>query len=365
MTRLASCVCLLFMTMVGLTGVARAEDDAQLLRIGWVFAMANAPIVIANKQGYFKAEGLNVKVIQFASGPLLNQALAAGEIDMAYVGTPPVYHWFSRGLKNKILAKVNYGQEAVIARKDSGINTIADLKGKKMAGVRKGSGADVLLRGYVLNEVGKLEGDKDVTIVQMPTANMPPAVEEKVVDAAYIWEPFTSQSLARGNTKIILDLNTSLPQHPWYVVIATPKALSERRADVTKALRAHKKSVDYLNSSPVAGSALIAAEFKLGAVTDAGGKEHQPTDIVTAARTRLGWAYELTGKDREFIQRLMNYSLALGFIKQQMNLDDLIDTSYMAEVIAADAAAMKKATPAKKKEPKKTVAPKKETVIKK
>jgi NitT/TauT family transport system substrate-binding protein len=327
--------------MLALTGNAFAETKP--LRVGWVFAMANAPVVIADKNGLFKAEGLDVKLLQFASGPLLNQALAAGEIDLAYVGAPPVYHWFSRGLESKILAKVNYGQEAVIARKDSGINSIADLKGKKMAGVRKGSGADVLLRGYVLGEMGHVEGDKDVTIVQMPTANMPPAVEEKVVDAAYIWEPFTSQSLARGNTKIILDINSALPQHPWYVVIAPPKALAERKDDIVKALRAHKKAVEYLNSSPTAGNDIIAAEFKLQAVKDGNGKEHTPSDIVAAARTRLGWSYEITDKDKAFIQRLMSYSLALGFIKKEMNPNDLIDTSHMQGIIRAEAAA---ATPA-------------------
>jgi NitT/TauT family transport system substrate-binding protein len=351
--------CLLLTFFLVLMGQAFAET--QPLRVGWVLAMANAPVVVADKKGLFKAEGLDVKIIQFASGPLLNQALAAGEIELAYVGTPPVYHWFSRGLESKILAKVNYGQEAVIARKDSGINTIADLKGKKMAGVRKGSGADVLLRGYVLGEVGKIEGDKDVAIVQMPTANMPPSVEEKVVDAAYIWEPFTSQSLARGNTKIVLDLNTSLPQHPWYVVIAPPKALAERRADIVKALRAHKKAVDFLNSSPTAGNDIIAEEFKLRAVTDASGKEHTPADIVADARTRLGWAYEITDKDKEFVQRLMGYSLALGFIKSPMKPDDLIDTSYMQEIIKADAAIKKPATPKNAQAPKKQASAKRVT----
>jgi NitT/TauT family transport system substrate-binding protein len=319
--------------------------ETKPLRIGWVFAMANAPVVIADKKGFFKDEGLEVKIIEFASGPLLNQAMAANELDMAYVGAPPAYHWFSRGLENKILAKVNYGQEAVIARKDSGINTIADLKGKKMAGVRKGSGADVLLRGYVLGEVGKIEPDKDVTVVQMPTGNMPAAVEEKVVDAAYIWEPFTSQSLARGNTKIILDINAELPQHPWYVVIAPPSALKDRKEDVVKALHAHKRAVEFLNSAPTAGSDIIAAAFKLAAITDASGKEHTPADIVAAARTRLGWGYELTAGDKEFIQRLMNYSLALGFIKKEMKPDDLTDTSYMQEAVMKDAP--KKAEPKK------------------
>ena len=81
-----------------------------------------------------------------------------------------------------------------------GVNALPDLKNKKMAGVRKGSGMDVLLRGYVLGEAAKLKPDQDLEIISMPTGNMDSAVDQKVVNAAFIWEPFTSQSLSRGNT---------------------------------------------------------------------------------------------------------------------------------------------------------------------
>lgn len=323
------------LAVVGLSLACAAPVLAETkpLRIGWVYAMANAPVVVAESKGFFKQEGLDVKVIQFTSGPVLNQALAAGELDMAYVGTPPVYHWFSRGLESRILAKVNYGQAAVVTRKDSGINTVADLKGKKLAGVKKGSGMDVLLRGYVLGEKGKLVGDKDVQIIAMPSGNMPPSVEEKVVDAAFMWEPFTSLSLARGNTKIVLDMNQAEPGHPWYVVMALPGTLKDRKPELLKALRAHKKAVDFLNSSPTAGNDIIAATFKLEAVKDAQGKVHTPAMIVADARKRLGWQYELTAKDLAFIQRLMDYSLNLGFLKKPMKATDVADLSYMKEAM--------------------------------
>lgn len=54
----------------------------------------------------------------------------------------------------RILAKVNYGQAAVIVDAKSPINSLEQLKGKKLAGVKKGSGMDVLLRGYVLKKAG-------------------------------------------------------------------------------------------------------------------------------------------------------------------------------------------------------------------
>jgi NitT/TauT family transport system substrate-binding protein len=197
---------------------------------------------------------------------------------------------------------------------------------------------DVLVRGYVLGDVAKLEGDKDVQIVPMPSGNMPSSVEEKVVDAAFMWEPFTTQSLARGNTKIVLDMNQTMPGHPWYVVIALPDTLKQRKAEVLKALRAHKQAVDFLNSAPTAGNDIIAATFRLETVKDGNGKEHSPAMIVAAARKRLGWQYALTDKDLAFIQRLMNYSLDLGFIKKEMKPVDLVDLSYMKEALNIKAA---------------------------
>jgi len=312
-------------------GAMQGEKKLQKLRIGWVFAMANAPALIAKEKGYFKDEGLDVEIISFTSGPIVHQALAAGELDMAYIGSPPVYHWYSRGLKSQIIAKVNYGQAAVLTRKDSDINSLSDLKGKKLAGVRKGSGMDVLLRGYVLGEAANLKPDEDVQIVPMPPGNMGSSVEASVTDAAFIWEPFTSQYLLRGKTKVIFDVNEALPKYPWYIIMALPDTLKNKRDEVVRALKAHKRAVDYLNSSPDAGNDIIAAAFKLEDVTDKEGNTRTGTDIVAKARERLGWEWLITEKDKSFIQRLMDYSLALGYIKIKLNADDLIDSSLAEE----------------------------------
>jgi len=303
------------------------------LKIGWVYAMANAPILIAQEKGYFKEQGLDVEIIQFNSGPLVHQALSAGELDMAYIGSPPVYHWYSHGLQSRILAKVNYGQAAVITRKDSGINTISDLRGKKLAGVRKGSGMDVLLRGYVLGDAAKLDPDKDLNVISMPPGNMDMSVDQKVVDAAFIWEPFTTRALFRGNTKVIMDMNSELPKYPWYIIMAMPETLKNKRDEVVKALKAHKKAVEYLNSSPGAGNDIIAAAFKLEDVVDEQGHKHSANEMVAEARKRLGWEYELKQGDVDFVQRLMNYSYKLGFIKTELKATDIVDTSYMAKAM--------------------------------
>lgn len=308
-------------------------ENKDKLKIGWVYAMANAPVVIAKEKGFFKDAGVDVEILSFTSGPIVHQALAAGELDMAYIGSPPVYHWYSRGLESRILAKVNYGQAAVMVRKDSGIDKLNDLRGKKMAGVRKGSGMDVLLRGYVLGQASSLTPDKDVQIVPMPSGNMGPSVEAKVVDGAFIWEPFTSQYELKGESKVIFDMNKAVPKYPWYIVMAMPDALKNKRSAIKKALTAHKRAVEFLNSSPDAGNDIIVKTFKLESIKDEkSGKMIKATDIVAQARKRLGWEWDLTDKDMDFIQNLMNYSLSLGYIKKQLHAKELVDRSFTKEI---------------------------------
>ena len=124
---------LTFLTLLSAPVQSENTTTGERVKIGWVYAMANAPILIAKTKGYFREQGLNVEIVKFNSGPLLKRAIAENELDLAYIGSPPVYHWHAKGLNCRILAKVNYGQASVITRKDSGLNTLADLKGKYFA----------------------------------------------------------------------------------------------------------------------------------------------------------------------------------------------------------------------------------------
>jgi NitT/TauT family transport system substrate-binding protein len=306
----------------------RAQAAGQPLRIGWVYAMANAPAAVAEQQGLFAAEGLKVELKSFGDGPLLQQAVAAGEIDVAYVGAPPVYQWFSRGLEGRILAKVNSGQAAVIASNDAGIKTVAELRGKKLAGVAKGSGMDVLLRGYVLKDYARLDPDHDLSIVAMPPANMNAALDRHVADAAFSWEPFVSEALLRGGSRLVLDVNKALPNYPWYVIMAVPKTLRERPDDVVRLLRAHGKAIAFLNEQQDAANRIIVDTFKIAPIQTADGRTVAPEAVVKEARKRLGWSARLETSDQQFIQRLMDYSLALGFISKPLKVEQILDLSW-------------------------------------
>ena len=311
---------------------AGTAHGAEPVRIGWVYAMANAPVLIAQADGHFEAEGLDVTLESFTSGPLIRKGLSEGTLDMAYIGVPPIVHWVAKGAELTIVAKVNYGQASLLARRDSGIKQVSDLAGRRLAGVRERSGMDVLLRGYVLGEIGGLDPTDLAAIETMPVAEMGPALEAGRFDAAFMWEPFVAQMLARRTARVVLNVNRAEPYYPWYVIAARREFVGAHPERVKSVLRAHRFAIKYLQSSPNAGNSVIAEEFKLEQETGPDGKVYSPEEIVKRARSRLGWEWDLNEGDRDFIERLMGWSASLGFIKAPLDIDSLLDLRPLRRV---------------------------------
>lgn len=316
---------------------ATAPADARPLRIAYVFALANAPAVVADKKGFYAAEGLKVELKSFGDGPIIQQAIAAGEVDVAYVGAPPIYQWFARGLQSRIVGKVNYGQASLVAARTAtpALTTLADLKGRKIAGVARGSGMDVLLRGQVLKARAGLDADTQLTIVNMPAGNMNAALDRKLVDAMFTWEPYVSEAVLRGTGRILLDVNQAIPRYPWYVIAAVPLTLAQRPDDVVRVLRANRRAIAWINEHPDEADELIAGAFQIAPLQTAAGATVPAAAIVKEARKRLGWSPRIEAADLLFIQALMDDSLAQGILAKPMKAEQVVDLAWQQKAEAA------------------------------
>lgn len=322
-TRLIALAIFGIMATLFLTAVDTHAKDK--FKIGWVYAMANAPAIIAESRGLFAKNGLDVELRQFNSGPLVKRALAAGDLHMAYIGMPPVYHAYAEGERFKIVAKVNYGQAAIITRQDSPIRKLSDLRNKRIGNVRDGSGMDVLLRGYILGDLAGLDSHRDVEIVSMPAKIMQASVQRGLVDAAFTWEPYVAQAIVADDARVLFDMNEQIPHYPWYVLVATQAVLDAQRENVMRALKAHEQAVRILNEEPDAGAKILIETFNLDNVISVAGVKAKPIDIVHQARQRLGWESQFKQSDKEFLQRLIDYSLKLGYITKPIRAEELLD----------------------------------------
>ena len=139
----------------------------------------------------------------------------------------------------------------------------------------------------------------------MPVGNINVALERGLVDAAFTWEPFVSDALLRGNSRLLLDLNQKIPHYPAYVVMAVPRTLAQRPDDVVRVLRAHHRAIAFLQEHADESNRLIAEAFQIAPIKAASGKTipfqvvaRRPGDIAKCyadpakARDELGWTAE-------------------------------------------------------------------------
>lgn len=169
-------------------GAARAQA-VTTLKIG--FQKTNLP-VIAQQQKSIEAAleplGTSVEWVEFSAGPPLVEALNVGAIHLGWTGDAPPIFGQSAGAAIVYVAALpaNGKGEAIIAKPDRGINTLADLKGRKVA-VGKGTSSHNLLVA-ALEANGLALGD--IEVVYLSPADAGTAFASDAVDAWAIWDPF-------------------------------------------------------------------------------------------------------------------------------------------------------------------------------
>lgn len=180
-TWLAAGLCL------ALSPIAAAAQDKLPIRIGFQTGDINVILMYAVNTGLFEKNGLEVKTATFPAGPAMLPALAASEIDIAWMGEFPVVTGYSNGLPIEVLfmERIDKTNVRLSANPAAGISKVADLKGKKL-GVAVGSTSHYHTL-QALSQNGLTPSD--VTIVNLTPANMPPAYTAGQIDAAFVWEP--------------------------------------------------------------------------------------------------------------------------------------------------------------------------------
>jgi sulfonate transport system substrate-binding protein len=221
------------------------------LRIGYQKSAVN--LVILKQQGVLEKRYPNTKVtwIEFPAGPQLLEALSVGALEFGLTGdSPPV---FAQAAGKELFyvgaEPAKPESSAILVLRDSSIQTLVDLKGKKIA-LQKGSSAHYLLVRAV--EKAGLQWN-DIQPIYLTPADARAAFERKSVDAWVIWDPFyaatefalptrvitTGRGLS-GNNSFYLSSTVLANQHPD-VLVALFEELSradrfvqEHRADAIK-----------------------------------------------------------------------------------------------------------------------------------
>ena len=167
-----------------------AAFAAEPLKIGYSDWPGWAAWEIAIEKGWFKEEGVDVKFEWFDYVASMD-AFAAGKLDAVGMTNGDALVTGSTGAKSVMILMNDYsnGNDMVIGK--PGINSIKDLKGKKV-GVEIGFVSHLLLLN-ALEKNGMTEAD--VELVNAPTNETPQVLASGEVDAIVAWQPSSGQAL--------------------------------------------------------------------------------------------------------------------------------------------------------------------------
>jgi NitT/TauT family transport system substrate-binding protein/sulfonate transport system substrate-binding protein len=167
------------------------------------------PPYIAREAGFFKEveDRFNTKIefVSFPFGGPQNVAFAAGELDFSQKGMAPCAVAMQRG-KGKLLLINILEQTAIIVQPE--VQSVADLKGKKVAHPGKGSQQYPLLL-LALDRAG-VKHDQ-VELVRMDAVNMATALQKKEVAGYIAWDPHTTKALVGGFGKVLIRVEQLMP----------------------------------------------------------------------------------------------------------------------------------------------------------
>ncbi|MBT1265962.1 aliphatic sulfonate ABC transporter substrate-binding protein [Pseudomonas sp. VS38] len=200
---------------------AQAEET---VRIG--YQKSSTLITLLKTQGTLekalKADGIDVTWHEFPSGLPLLEALNVGNVDISadVADTVPIFAQAAQAKLTYFAQEAPSPQaQAIVVRKDSPIQQLADLKGKKIA-VTKAAGTHYLLIA-ALNKAGL--AFSDIEPAYLTPADGRAAFENNKVDAWVTWEPFLTSVQRQLPTRTLAD-GTGLASYKRYYLTGTPYA---------------------------------------------------------------------------------------------------------------------------------------------
>lgn len=170
------------------------------------FGFQKSTILLKSKGDIDKrlaSEGVKVEWTEFPAGPPLLEALNAGAIDIGPVGESPPIFAQAAGAALTYAAAIapNPKGNGILVRKDSPIQSVADLKGKKVA-FAKGSSANYLIV-QLLQKAGLTFND--IQPIYLTPADARAAFVKGDADAWVIWDPFFAAAEVGTNARVLAD----------------------------------------------------------------------------------------------------------------------------------------------------------------
>lgn len=220
-----------------------------------------APVYIAKEKGFLKEVGLDVDIKTFEAGRLAMNALLKDEADIA---TAADFVFVSDSFEKddiRILGTVTVSNSTheFLARKDSGIEKITDIKGKKV-GVTKKSSGEYYFGNFLTENNLDLT---DIELVDLQPLEIILAIEKGDIDAALTWEPNVFK-IKKSLEPNVISFPAQSNQNLYFLLISKKEFITKNPEVLERFLKAMVKTEKFVKANPIETEEFVKQQFNYG-----------------------------------------------------------------------------------------------------
>ena len=220
------------------------------VRIGYLTGdLHHLALHVAVAKNYFGQYGIEYELYEYINGPTLMQHFVVGELDFAYVGTPPALTARASGIGSNVtslpvvIGSGNLEGSALVVNPEV-IKSVSDLNNKKIGTPGTGTIQDVLITTHAKNN--------NLNIIKYPgrISDLPIQYGRGEIDGFIGWEPYPSIAVYQYNASVLLTSHDIMPNHQCCVLVVSDKFLESKPDIVDKMVAIHRAAIDFINNNP-------------------------------------------------------------------------------------------------------------------
>src|SRR3989344_1078354 len=222
-------------------------------------AIGYSPFFVAKNKGWFddvaSKYGYDVEFTIYETLPPINEGFATGKVDFIGEAEPPAIIGRAAGIGIKVVGIQSTYTQQIVVPIDSDINTISDLKGKKIA-VLSGTSSHYALP-KLLNQFGVSENEVEIFDMAPPDARA--AFETGQIDAWAVWPPWVEQQVVAGNGRTLSDTGTFIQ----VLVVGREDFMNENPELTAELLQVVEQTKEWILQNEEEAQQIVAKEVTL------------------------------------------------------------------------------------------------------
>ena len=253
-------IAIVFIGVIVLVGTTQSsfDDSEKKIRIAFFPSIIHAVPIVGMENQTFSENldtDLDIQVKIFDSGPQVIESIFSNSVDLAYVGPGPVINGYlkSDGKDLKILASAANGGASFVIQKNSGLESIENYPGKRIAAPQISNTQDVSLRHYLAeNGLTSAEKGGDVFVLNISNPDIYTLFAKGDIDGAWVPEPWATMLVEELDGIRLFDENEFWPENKFSSVLLIGRAdyIEKNPEIIKKWIDANEKTVKWINDNP-------------------------------------------------------------------------------------------------------------------